>query len=65
MNKQDWRDLIAFTKGELKKAKAAPTNSSRDELIKNLNIKNLQDDLDHSYMELKSFPEETRSYQLV
>ena len=65
MNRQDWRDLISYTKDEIKKEKEAPTNGTRDEFIKNFNVRNLEDDLNHSYMELKAFPEEPKSYRPV
>lgn len=65
MNKQDWRDLISFTKDELRKAKKVPTNGPRDEFIKNFNVRNLEDDLGHSYNMLKSIPDEPRNYRMV
>ena len=65
MNKQDWRDLISYTKDEIKKEKKTPTYGVRDEFIKNFNLRNLEDDLNHSYTELKAFPEKSRSYQIV
>ena len=66
MNKQDWRDLISYTKDELKKEKKAPTNSLRDEFIKNFNIRNIQEDLDHSYEMLREcYAKEPKKYTML